>query len=131
MLRDTGLPGNDHNQRIYVLRCGAYAHEHGANGADIGRAAVPPATAAPRASAARSDRYCEGPRGPGRQPTPPPPSAVPFPTAWGGEDAEGLTARRAGAAFHLMEDPRRRGPERVKAGARRAPSLRGAPEARP
>ncbi len=35
VLRDTGLPGNDHNQRIYVLRCGACAHEYGANGSDI------------------------------------------------------------------------------------------------
>lgn len=35
VLRDTGQPGNDHNQRVYVLRCGACAHEYGANGSDI------------------------------------------------------------------------------------------------
>lgn len=35
VLRNTGLPGNDHCQVIYVLRCGAYGHEYGANGSDI------------------------------------------------------------------------------------------------
>jgi hypothetical protein len=35
VLRDTGLPGTDHNQRIYVLRCGDCGSEYGANGSDI------------------------------------------------------------------------------------------------
>jgi hypothetical protein len=35
VLRDTGLPGTDHRQRIYVLRCGECGAEYGANGSDI------------------------------------------------------------------------------------------------
>jgi hypothetical protein len=35
VLRNTGLPGNDHGQVIYVLRCGACGNEYGANGSDI------------------------------------------------------------------------------------------------
>ena len=35
VLRKTGMPGNDHNQIVYVLRCGRCAHEYGANGSDI------------------------------------------------------------------------------------------------
>lgn len=35
VIRKTDLPGNDHNQIIYVLRCGHCAHEYGANGSDI------------------------------------------------------------------------------------------------
>lgn len=31
----TGLPGTDHGQSIYVLRCGHCAEEYGANGSDI------------------------------------------------------------------------------------------------
>lgn len=31
----TGLPGNDHNQPVYVLRCISYGHEYGANSSDI------------------------------------------------------------------------------------------------
>ena len=32
---DTGLPGNDYNQRIYGLECGRCGHHYGANGSDI------------------------------------------------------------------------------------------------
>ena len=35
VLRDTGEPGTDHRQRIYVLRCNDCGHEYGANGSDI------------------------------------------------------------------------------------------------
>ena len=37
VVRKTNLPGTDHNQKIYVLRCNACErpHEYGANGADI------------------------------------------------------------------------------------------------
>ena len=35
VVRDTGLPGTDHLQRIYVLRCGSCHSEYGANGSDI------------------------------------------------------------------------------------------------
>lgn len=36
VVRDTGLPGTDHNQTIYVLRCPRDGgHEFGANGTDI------------------------------------------------------------------------------------------------
>lgn len=35
VLRKTNLPGNDHNQFIYVLRCENCGHEYGANGSDI------------------------------------------------------------------------------------------------
>jgi hypothetical protein len=34
-IRATGLPGNDHLQYIYVLRCEHCSHEYGANGSDI------------------------------------------------------------------------------------------------
>lgn len=35
VLRKTNLPGNDHNQFIYVLQCETCGHEYGANGSDI------------------------------------------------------------------------------------------------
>ena len=35
VLRRTDLPGSDHNQIIYVLRCDTCGHEYGANGSDI------------------------------------------------------------------------------------------------
>lgn len=35
VVRKTDLPGNDHNQVVYVLRCGVCGHEYGANGSDI------------------------------------------------------------------------------------------------
>jgi hypothetical protein len=35
VLRPTGLPGNDHMQYVYVLRCSHCANEYGANGSDI------------------------------------------------------------------------------------------------
>jgi len=35
VVRATGLPGNDHLQRIYVLKCGDCGAEYGANGSDI------------------------------------------------------------------------------------------------
>ncbi|PSO12225.1 hypothetical protein C7E20_06875 [Sphingobium sp. AEW4] len=35
VLRKTDLPGNDHLQFIYVLKCGECGHEYGANGSDI------------------------------------------------------------------------------------------------
>lgn len=35
VVRKTDLPGNDHNQVVYVLRCGVCDHEYGANGSDI------------------------------------------------------------------------------------------------
>ena len=35
VLRKTAEHGNDHNQRVYVLKCGDCAHEYGANGSDI------------------------------------------------------------------------------------------------
>jgi hypothetical protein len=31
----TELPGTDHLQKIYVLRCGRCGYEYGANGSDI------------------------------------------------------------------------------------------------
>ena len=34
-MRATDLPGNDHLQKIYVLRCEHCGHEYGANGSDI------------------------------------------------------------------------------------------------
>ena len=34
-IRATDLPGTDHLQKIYVLRCGGCGHEYGANGSDI------------------------------------------------------------------------------------------------
>ena len=33
--RRTNLPGNDHNQRVYVLRCARCRSQYGANGSDI------------------------------------------------------------------------------------------------
>lgn len=35
VIRATGLPGTDHGQYVYVLRCGTCGHEYGANGSDI------------------------------------------------------------------------------------------------
>jgi len=35
VVRPTGLPGTDHGQSIYVLRCGHCPEEYGANGSDI------------------------------------------------------------------------------------------------
>ena len=35
VLQATDLPGNDHNQVVYVLRCGSCGHRYGANGSDI------------------------------------------------------------------------------------------------
>ena len=35
VIRKTDLPGNDHNQRVYVLECGQCRHHYGANGSDI------------------------------------------------------------------------------------------------
>lgn len=35
VIRPTGLPGTDHCQSIYALRCGWCGHEYGANGSDI------------------------------------------------------------------------------------------------
>ena len=35
VVRRTDLPGNDHNQQIYVLRCSDCLHQYGANGSDI------------------------------------------------------------------------------------------------
>lgn len=35
VIRKTDLPGNDHNQLVYVLRSISCGHEYGANGSDI------------------------------------------------------------------------------------------------
>jgi hypothetical protein len=35
VIRATGLPGTDHLQYIYVLRCGSCGNEYGANGSDV------------------------------------------------------------------------------------------------
>ena len=35
VIRPTGLPGNDHLQYVYVLRCERCEHEYGSNGSDI------------------------------------------------------------------------------------------------
>lgn len=35
VVRATDLPGTDHMQKIYVLRCRADGYEYGANGTDI------------------------------------------------------------------------------------------------
>jgi hypothetical protein len=35
VVRDTGSPGTDHMQRIYVLSCENCKAEYGANGSDI------------------------------------------------------------------------------------------------
>jgi hypothetical protein len=34
VVRATGLPGTDHNQTIYVLRCENCGNEYGSNGSD-------------------------------------------------------------------------------------------------
>jgi len=35
VIHDTGLPGNDKNQSIYLLGCSHCGHLYGANGSDI------------------------------------------------------------------------------------------------
>ncbi len=35
VIRDTGLAGNDHYQRVYEIECGRCRHRYGANGSDI------------------------------------------------------------------------------------------------
>jgi len=35
VVHPTRLPGTDHLQRVYVLRCGKCRHLYGANGSDI------------------------------------------------------------------------------------------------
>ena len=35
VLRKTLAFGNDHNQRVYAMKCGECGHEYGANGSDI------------------------------------------------------------------------------------------------
>jgi ribosomal protein L37E len=35
VLRKTDLPGNDHNQLVYILRCRRSGERYGANGSDI------------------------------------------------------------------------------------------------
>lgn len=35
VIRNTGLPGNDHVQTIYELKCSHCSHVYGANGSDI------------------------------------------------------------------------------------------------
>jgi len=35
VIRNTGLPGNDHVQTIYELKCTYCGHIYGANGSDI------------------------------------------------------------------------------------------------
>jgi hypothetical protein len=35
VIRKTDLPGTDHGQRVYVLRCRRCGFEYGANGSDI------------------------------------------------------------------------------------------------
>ena len=35
VVRETDVPGNDHNQYVYVLRCANCGHEYGANGSDV------------------------------------------------------------------------------------------------
>ena len=34
-VRNTGLPGTDHNQFVYQLACSKCGHNYGANGSDI------------------------------------------------------------------------------------------------
>jgi hypothetical protein len=34
VIEATGLPGTDHMQLIYVLRCGRRGHKYGSNGSD-------------------------------------------------------------------------------------------------
>lgn len=35
VVKATNLPGTDHGQKIYVLRCSPCGNEYGANGSDI------------------------------------------------------------------------------------------------
>jgi hypothetical protein len=35
VLKATDLPGNDHNQVVYVMKCGDCGNRYGANGSDI------------------------------------------------------------------------------------------------
>lgn len=35
VIRNTGKPGSDHNQKIYLLACSRCGHLYGANGSDI------------------------------------------------------------------------------------------------
>lgn len=35
VIKKTELPGTDHNQLVYVMRCGSCGHEYGVNGSDI------------------------------------------------------------------------------------------------
>jgi PHP family Zn ribbon phosphoesterase len=35
VIRNTGLPGNDHGQYVYQLGCSHCGHVYGANGSDI------------------------------------------------------------------------------------------------
>ena len=42
VVRATGLPGNDHMQYTYVLKCGSCDTEYGANGSDIFQRRCPP-----------------------------------------------------------------------------------------
>lgn len=35
VIEATDLPGNDHLQKVYVLRCGRCSNKYGANGSDI------------------------------------------------------------------------------------------------
>ena len=35
VIRRTDIPGTDHGQRVYVLKCGRCDREYGANGSDI------------------------------------------------------------------------------------------------
>jgi hypothetical protein len=41
VIRKTDLPGNDHAQRVYVLRCGACGMEYGVNGSGIYQSKCP------------------------------------------------------------------------------------------
>ena len=34
VIRNTGLPGTDHNQYVYELECGDCGHRYGSNGSD-------------------------------------------------------------------------------------------------
>ena len=35
VVKRTDRPGNDHNQRLYVLECSRCGHRYGANGSDV------------------------------------------------------------------------------------------------
>ena len=35
VVKGTDRPGNDHNQRVYVLQCGPCGQRYGSNGSDI------------------------------------------------------------------------------------------------